>query len=93
MTNQRPVNISAIKVVVIPAKCLETLGTELLVGHHYNVHAHKPSKRTIRGHSPEEVHDEREHRHHLEEEEHLGSHREHVKLVEVIEKVLKYKTC
>ena len=36
----------------------------------------------------EEVHDQREHRHHLEEEEHLGGHRQHVRRVEVVQQVL-----
>ena len=39
----------------------------------------------IRGHWPEEVHDEREHCHHLEEKKHLGCHCEYIKLVEVVE--------
>ena len=38
---------------------------------------------------PEEIHDQWEHRHHLEEEEHLGRHSQLVTLVEVIEEVLK----
>ena len=37
----------------------------------------------------EEVHDEGEHRHHLEEEEDLGCHCQHVRLVEVVEKILR----
>lgn len=37
----------------------------------------------------EKVHDEGEHRHHLEEEEDLGCHCQHVRLVEVVEKILR----
>ena len=37
----------------------------------------------------EEVHDEGEHRHHLEEEENLSRHGQHVWLIEVVEKILK----
>jgi len=37
---------------------------------------------------PEDVHDEGEHGEHLEEEEDLGGHRQHVVLVEVVQQVL-----
>ena len=37
----------------------------------------------------EKVHDEGENCHHLEEEEDLGCHCQHVRLVEVVEKILR----
>ena len=40
---------------------------------------------------PEEVHDQREHRHHLEEEEHFGCYSQPVKHMEVIQEVLERK--
>ena len=37
----------------------------------------------------EQVHDQREDRHHLEEEEDLGRHCQDVRLVEIVEKILR----
>ena len=37
----------------------------------------------------EKVHDQREDCHHLEEEEDLGCHCQHVRLVEIVEKILR----